>query len=146
MEVKELIEMAYQTEEDAYQFYLKFSNIVVNPSAREMLKELAEEEKNHKNILLKYFSEKDVKIDNYPLLKIADHLPKKEKIDEHSDLKDILIYAIGREEKEFNFYNEMENHILDENIKNILDFLKNQEMNHKAKLENFYDELIYGEF
>ncbi|MGC8691689.1 MAG: ferritin-like domain-containing protein [Thermoplasmata archaeon] len=146
MDIAELFDRAIKTEEDAYEFYLKFSKIVKNPAAKDLLKELANEELNHKNIIMKYFFGKYEFSKDIPVLSLLDHLPKKENLDENSELKDVLSHAILREEKEYKFYDELEKYMIDPKIKEILKFLKKQERNHKAKLENMYDDIIYSEF
>ncbi len=146
MDLKELFDKAVKTEEEAYEFYINFSKRVKNQSSKKLLEDLANEELNHKNIIIRYFFGTYKVTDNIPLLNLLDHLPKKEIIDENSDLKDILSHAILREEKEYNFYNELEKYVEDKKIVEILEFLKNQELNHKAKLEHLYDDIVYSEF
>ncbi|MEM4141494.1 MAG: ferritin family protein, partial [Thermoplasmata archaeon] len=104
------------------------------------------EELKHKQILISLMEGKITVEEKYLDLKLSDHLPKKEKIDENSTLQDVLQVAMTREKKEYEFYNSLKNKVKENEVKKILEFLSNQELTHKAKLENLYDELIYKEF
>ncbi|MGB9814554.1 MAG: hypothetical protein ACPLVI_01210 [Thermoplasmata archaeon] len=53
---------------------------------------------------------------------------------------------MSRERNEYEFYINLKNSIKNKDVEKVLDFLANQELQHKAKLENMYDELVYKEF
>ncbi|MEM0136814.1 MAG: ferritin family protein [Thermoplasmata archaeon] len=146
MQIKELMDLAIKSEEDSYEFYKKASEISKFSNVKDLLIELSNEELKHKQILISLMEGKITIEEKYLDLKLSDHLPKKEKIDENSTLQDVLQVAMTREKKEYEFYNSLKNKVKENEVKKILEFLSNQELTHKAKLENLYDELIYKEF
>ncbi len=146
MKLSELIGIAIKSEEDSYNFYMDALKIAKYPNVIEVLEMLAKEELSHKKLLESMESGNEIKTQEFMDLKLSDHLPLKDKIDENSTLQDVLKVAMSREKKEYNFYSELMKKTKDEGIIKTLKFIANQELNHKAKLENIYDELFYKEF
>lgn len=146
MKFEELIKLAIESEENSYNFYMEAMNIVKYPNVLELLKMLANEELEHKKLLQNISQGKNANYEKYLDLKLSDHLPLKDEIGEDSTLQDIFKVAISREKKEYNFYSELIKKVEDENLVKTLKFIAEQEINHKAKLENLYDELFYKEF
>jgi len=146
MKFNELLDMAIKSEENAYKFYMDALNIAKYPNMKQALEMLGKEELEHKKVLENLGRGEKVTVQEYVDLKLSDHLPLDDKINEESTLQDVLKVAMAREKKEYSFYNELMDKTKDENIKSTLKFIANQELNHKAKLENIYDELFYKEF
>ncbi|MBD6955233.1 MAG: ferritin family protein [Thermoplasmata archaeon] len=146
MEIDELLKLAIKSEEESYEFYMEAMKISNFSNVRDTLKELAEEELRHKSIIESLMRGKIDVVENFKDLKLSDHLPKKETIREDSDLQEVLQVAMSRERNEYEFYINLKNSIKNKDVEKVLDFLANQELQHKAKLENMYDELVYKEF
>jgi rubrerythrin len=146
MEIDELLKLAIKSEEESYEFYMEAMKISNFSNVRDTLKELAEEELRHKSIIESLMRGKIDVMENFKDLKLSDHLPKKETIREDSDLQEVLQVAMSRERNEYEFYINLKNSIKNKDVEKVLDFLANQELQHKAKLENMYDELVYKEF
>ncbi len=142
--VNQILDNAIRVEEESYRFYMDLIKIVKFTNVKETLKFLAEEELNHKRILESIKQGRSLTIKNTMDFKLSDHLPKKTTIDENADIADILQLAMARERSEFEFYKTMEE--LSETNKDIFKFLAEQEIAHKAKIEEIYDELVYTEF
>ncbi len=146
MNANELMDLAIKAEEESYEFYKRASEITKFANVKDLLLELANEELKHKDILISLKKGKMVFKEEYLDMKLSDHLPKRETIDENSSLQDVLQVAISRERKEYEFYKSLEDKITDNDTKNVLEFLSKQELSHKARLEKIYDEMIYREF
>jgi len=142
--VNEILDRAIKVEEDSYRFYMDLIKIVKFTNVKETLKFLAEEELNHKKLLEGVKQGKTLVINPPKDLKLSDHLPKKTEVDENADIADILELAMSRERSEYEFYKKMEE--VSETNKELFKFLAQQEIAHKAKIEEIYDEIVYREF
>jgi len=142
--VNEILDRAIKVEEESYRFYMDLIKIVKFTNVKETLKFLAEEELNHKKLLEGVKQGKTLVINPPKDLKLSDHLPKKTEMDENADIADILELAMSRERSEYEFYKKMEE--VSETNKELFSFLAQQEIAHKAKIEEIYDEIVYKEF
>ncbi len=142
--VNEILDRAIKVEEESYRFYMDLIKIVKFTNVKETLKFLAEEELNHKKLLEGIKQGKTLVVHPPKDLKLSDHLPKKTEVDENADIADILELAMSRERSEYEFYKKMEE--VSETNKEIFKFLAQQEIAHKAKIEEIYDEIVYKEF
>ncbi len=142
--VNEILDRAIKVEEESYRFYMDLIKIVKFTNVKETLKFLAEEELNHKKLLEGVKQGKTLVINPPKDLKLSDHLPKKTEVDENADIADILELAMSRERSEYEFYKKMEE--VSETNKELFKFLAQQEIAHKAKIEEIYDEIVYSEF
>ncbi len=149
--VEEIIRKAIRFEEEAYDFYTGASKMVELPHVRDMLNELAGEEVKHKERLEKLLEgdiEKIVaakqghKIED---LKLADYLVS-QPLDERANLQDVLIVAMQREKASYDFYNLMAGIAASEATRELFEYLAQEEMGHKNKIETLYDEIVYQEF
>ncbi len=142
--VNEILDRAIKVEEESHRFYMDLIKIVKFTNVKETLKFLAEEELNHKKLLEGLKQGKTLIINPPKDLKLSDHLPKKTEVDENADIADILELAMSRERSEYEFYKKMEE--VSETNKELFKFLAQQEIAHKAKIEEIYDEIVYKEF
>lgn len=146
MDIEDLLDLAIKAEEESYEFYVNASKKVRFSNVKQMLMDLAEEELKHKKIIISLKNGKLEVVENFSDLKLSDHLPLKDTIEENSDLQQVLQVAMSRERKEYEFYENLKKYVLGEDVKRILEFLAGQELSHKAKLENIYDDIVYREF
>ena len=109
-QLTEIMDMAIQFETDANEFYLTASDIAKDPSAKTLLKELATIELKHKE-KLEEFNLDDVAHEHHTIpethdLHVSDYLMDIE-ITPTSTSQDIMVHAMKREQKAYEFYARM---------------------------------------
>jgi rubrerythrin len=151
MMVEGIIQRAIQVEENAYSFYTEASEMVKLPHVRDMLSELAGEEVKHKEKLEELLAgdteqivaaQQSQKIQD---LKLADYLVA-QPLDENATIQDVLTTAMQREKNAYEFYNLMASIAARGTAKDLFQFLAQEELGHKNKVEVLYDDIIYKEF
>ena len=119
-----------------------------DPGARELMKELAADEKQHAQILrdLKDRGWKPGEWHREKLqdLKLSEYLTAPERL-EGATLQDTLAFAIKREQEAMEFYSRMMGSFRSEDTKQLCERLVHEELKHKRKLETLYDDLFYAE-
>jgi len=147
-EISELLEAAMYKEVAANAFYGQAGKNTDDPGAKKLLTELAGAELKHLNIFkelkldkidgLKWHSDKAAD------LKTSDYLTGSDKL-EGAGLQDIIIFAIRQEQMAIEFYSQMMSVFRSREAKKLCQWLVQEEMEHKLKLESFYDDFIYSE-
>lgn len=152
MTVTEILKQAIDFEEEAHEFYTGASQMAdVLPHVKTLLEELAAEEIQHKTKLQELLAgdvERIVAADGQRQindLKIADYLASRP-LDSKASFQDVLIVAMQREKSSHDFYSQMAEVAGDESIQNLFQFLAQEELVHKNKVETIYDEVVYQEF
>ena len=112
------------------------------------MRELAEEELKHAD-RLKGLKEKGVKRQDFhlepvPNLRLSEYLAGGDTL-EGASLQDTLTFAIKREQQAIEFYSRLMSVRRDEEAKYLGEWLAQQELRHKLRLETFYDDLFYRE-
>lgn len=147
--LKEILDTATQFETDAYEFYSQAVDMVKDPSAKELLREFASVELKHKekleNFDLSKIEEEHHTVKETHDLKISQYLLDKE-IAPDSTIQDIMIHAMKREQKAYEFYDRMLNVVTSIEVKNLFEELAAEELKHKERIETEYDDVIYKEF
>jgi rubrerythrin len=149
--IEQILQRAIRVEEDSYKIYQKALRIVQSESIRELLEELAGDEREHRRKLKEMLdpeqraamiekSEQQKVID----LKIGDYLVPRE-VHPNATMQDILTVAIHREKDTHRFYKAM-SAISEDEVKKLFEFLADEEIKHKNKLESIYDDVIFREF
>jgi rubrerythrin len=140
-DLESIIEKAIANEEEANQFYLKIAEMVSDKSAKDTLFYLAEEEKKHKEYLLRYRKESFIgnatKANEITNNKIAEFL-RPPTIKYNMESKDVYLLAAERELNSYNFYIGMSSIHPDGEIKDMLLKMAAEEMKHKEKVEYLY--------
>lgn len=146
--LQSVIRTAIQREIDANTLYSNVAKLATTPHGRDLLLDMAAQELGHRNRLeamlkgdvFKVFSRKQQKqvVD----LKITDYLVE-EPLSADSDLQTILIVAGKREKSSFELYSALARVAGDPEIVKLFEFLANEEMTHKRRVEMMYDELVY---
>lgn len=146
MDVKEIIKQAAEQEEKAYKFYTDALKFVKDAAAKLWIKELAAEEVKHKEMLLKFDVSKirKFKPDKVQDLHIAEYLVDKD-VTEIKDFQDVLIVAMKKEQKSYNFYVSMAKSTDNADMKKLCKILAQEELKHKHKIELYYDDIIFKE-
>lgn len=146
MDTQEILDLAIQKEVEAYDLYTGASEKTDNPGAKKLLDELAEQEAYHRSLL-----------EGLPPEQADEFEPPKEKdrhISEHlesrplgpdSSLQDVLIHAMEREEAARKFYAAIAENAESADLRSLLEKLSTMEDAHKARLEDFYEEVFLQE-
>ena len=143
---KDLIAKAVKKEEEAGKLYTEAAAKAQHAEVKKLFTELAEQEREHKKILLEMDMDK---LEKSTPNKISD--PRLTQIVEPTSLSDeftlqeAILFAIKREDEAYNFYKEFAALAEDEKLKNVFENLAAMEMGHKTSLESMYEQNIYNE-
>ncbi len=147
--LKEILDIAVQKEADAHAFYSLALKIVKDLSAKELLKEFANIELKHRKILenfdLDKIDEQHHTIKQPHDLHISQYLIDTE-ITQDSTIQEVMVHAMKREQKAYEFYNDMAKIVTSVDVKNLFEELAAEELDHKVRIETDYDDIIYKEF
>lgn len=145
-DVKEILKQAAQQEEKAHKFYMDSLKLVKDAAAKVWLKELADEELKHKEMLQKFDASKvkQFKSEAVHDLHITEYLVDKD-VAAVKDFQDVLIVAMKKEQKSYNFYVGMSKSADGNDVKNLCKALAQEELKHKHKLELYYDDMVFKE-
>tara|TARA_B100000959_G_C14714690_1_gene514355 strand:- start:26 stop:484 length:459 start_codon:yes stop_codon:yes gene_type:complete len=147
-QLSEIMDMAIQFETDASEFYATAADIAKDAAAKTMLKEFAAIELKHKQ-KLESFDLSDVAHEHHIVAKthdlhVSDYLVDKE-ITPDSTSQDIMVHAMKREQKAYEFYARMLKSVTSEEVRNLFEELAEEELEHKEKIEVEYDDIVYKE-
>ncbi|MGC8827824.1 MAG: ferritin-like domain-containing protein [Anaerolineae bacterium] len=149
--IEEVIRQAIVGEEDSHALYVHAAGRVKDPNAKAMLEELAKDELGHKaklESLLKRGLTWEIVEGEFKKvqdLKLGDHLVA-EPLDEQADLQAVLTTAIRREKESHDLYAAMAGVTCDETVRSLFEFLANEELTHKRKLESTFEDIVYQQF
>ncbi len=146
MNVKELVIKAAEEEDKSYKFYMDAIDLTEDAAAKLWLKELAEEEMKHKEMLQDFDTSKITKFEPGETqdLHITEFLIDKD-VTGIKDFQDVLIVAMKKEQKAYNFYVSMAQSSDNEDMRNLCKILAQEELKHKHKIELYYDDIIFKE-
>jgi rubrerythrin len=146
--IEQILRQAIRFEENAYEFYTGAVEMVERPHIRGVLLDMASEEVKHKE-RLQALLDGDVtrivavaKRGQIQDLKLAEYLVPRQ-LDADAGLQDVLIVAMHREKSSNEFYSTMASISDDAAAKSLFEFLAQEELVHKNKIEALYDELVY---
>ena len=141
--IHDALEMAIKKEIAAYTLYSNLSNRVKSQGTKNMLIELAEQEKGHKILL-------EGVIKGEGQSQLGQNIPSgssgivsfmiETKINDDATPPEVMTYAIKAEEKAFTFYNTLSNELSDPSLKDLFAKLASEEKGHKIRLEDEYEE------
>jgi len=141
------LKLALNIEEESIRLYTSAQGKVLNSSSVEFLKHLAKEEEKHKNKILEAmrYLEKVEEIGHFETkiqdLKVVDYL-EDVSLSPEADYQQILIYAGKREKATHDFYIELARKYKGKQIGKMFAKLAQEELNHKYRLEQEYDDVI----
>lgn len=147
--VKEILELACAFEESARDFYRDLT-AKVSKNIRWLTEELAEEEQRHYDLLVALATREDlaeqVKAEvrtpaTNTRFSDAVHLPD---LGPEPDDQAVLQYAMGREQVAMEHYQSLAQSTEPGPIKDLFEFLANEEVQHKGELEKLYYETVYS--
>jgi len=146
--LERILDQAIRFEEDAYQFYTKAKAMVKRSHIKGTLQDLAKQEVKHKQRLQALREGNTETIIAMPRqgkiedLKLAEYLVPRP-LDENASFQDVLIVAMQREKSSHDFYSTMAGIAEGAEAKSLFQFLAEEELVHKNKIESLYDEVLY---
>jgi rubrerythrin len=137
------IEMAVQMEDEGFRHYLKALRIVKNKAAKEILRDAAFDELEHKHQLEKALVEGEVAGEGMdrpvPTMNLSYVLGKKE-LGPKADAREALAFAIHLEKGSLDFYRRMSQGCAGAPMAKLFDRIYNDESRHLQELEDLYEE------
>ena len=142
--VDEILDFAINAEIEAYKFYIKLSDFVESPEMAEVLSDLASVELEHKAKL---------ELELMKIGKVVDTESKVEKYDSSDyvysdateldmDYMDVLSLAAAKEDAAFRLYVDLVPQASDEESREMLLALAQEEARHKLRFETERDRLL----
>jgi len=143
----DLIEIAINREEAAYNFYMDIHGKVNDKGVRDTLEWIANEEKKHKEFLVNFRNE-NYDTDSFRkrearYYKIAEHQKEPELQKGEMANEEVFLIAAHRELRSYEFYSELTDLQPDGQIKEILQKMAQEELKHKEKMEYLYTNTAY---
>lgn len=145
-EFKEIIDFAIENEIEAYEFYKDAAEKIKNQQLKEVFKDLAKEELEHKKFLQDFLDKgvNEIKLDAGTDYKIAETIDKPV-LSIDMDFSDAIALAIKNEEEAMDMYSNLAKACLDEEEKELFLDLVEMERMHKTRLEKIFLETGYAE-
>jgi len=139
----EILDLAIAREEDANQFYLALAARVQRPEMRKVFEELAGEELEHKAKLELEVMKTGRVVTTMQDVDIGvERAVGFNKADLDMDYKDVLIIAMQKEESAFKLYVDLAGRVTNEDSKETLLTLAQEEVKHKLRFEMEYENLL----
>ena len=139
----DVVNFAIQKEEGSVSFYQDCAQRAKNPGIREFFQELADEQKKHLSTLkeLNPHGLDDFKLGKVEDLHLSDYLIN---ISFKPDLtyQEALTLAMKKQEKAHEFYSSWKDKCIHEKTAKVFEMLAQEELKHKRRLENAYDDEI----
>lgn len=147
-ELAELLDTAIYREIASQAQYIAGQSQTRDPGARALMKELAEEELRHSELLKELKERGTSRLDwhreKVPVLMLSQYLTGGDSL-EGAGLQDTLTFAIKREHQSIEFYSKMMGVLASRAAKRLCQRLAREELKHKLRLEMLYDDLFYAE-
>jgi rubrerythrin len=145
--IGQILEQAIQFEEQAHNFYMGAIDMVKQPHVIDTLKDLAGQELKHKEKLQALMEGNIESLLAVPQqkvqdLKLAEYLVAPT-LGEDATFQDVLVVAMHREKSSNEFYGTMASIADDESAKTLFEFLAQEDLVHKNRIETLYDEIVY---
>jgi rubrerythrin len=141
--VDSVVNFAIEKEEKAMDFYQRCADRAKNQGIKQFFLEMVGEEERHRNLLkdLNPSLLGDIKLEKVEDLRISDYLIDVQFRDELT-YQEALTLAMKKEEKAHAFYLGWKDKCMHEKTARLFEMLANEELKHKRKIENIYDEEI----
>lgn len=138
------VEMAIKMEEEGFRHYLAAIRSVTNKGAREILRDNALDELNHKHQLEKALLDGrmsgDEKFDQPIPTMHLDYVFKKQELGPQSGVREAMIYAIHLEKEAVEFYGKVAGGCAGAPMGNLFKQLHTEESRHLQSLEDLYEQ------
>ena len=144
--IADIIDMAIQREEEAYEFYMDIHHKVQEVNVKDTVSFIAKEEKKHKAFFVGYregnYGSDGLKMADVVEYKIAEYLEEPEVQDDMSS-QDVYLVASHRESRSHQFYTELAGMHSEGDTKTMLLKMANEELKHKEKMEYLYSNTAF---
>ena len=147
-EIEQILRRAIEFEEQARDFYTGAVAMVKQPHVQGVLRDLAGEEVKHKERLEELLAGNTEvlvsvrKRGEIQDLKLAEYLVAPDLAD-NASFQDVLVVAMHREKSSHEFYSTMATIAAQPQTRELFQFLAQEELAHKNKVETLYDEVVY---
>lgn len=140
----DILELAIAKEVEAYNFYLALADRVDTQQMRRTFEDLAKEELEHKAKLeLEVMKAgKTVAVEQKPLRPERDYILSDDESPLDMDYKDMLLLGMEKEEAAFRTYVNLAASVQDEESREVLLAIAEEEVKHKLRFETEYDLLL----
>lgn len=140
----EILEFAIAREIEANRFYLALAERVDNPEIRKVLEDLAKEELEHKEKLELEVMKTGKVVPEVEKVAIPEHEYILSNVDSalNMDYKDILMLGMEKEEASFRTYVNLIPNVHDQESREVLLGIAEEEVKHKLRFEIEYDMLL----
>ena len=141
----DVVNFAIRKEENSMALFEEFARRAQNPGIRDFFRELAEEERKHRDMLkdLKPFGLEDFTVEQAQDFQIADHLVDLNFADDIT-YQEALTIAMKKKQRAVEFYTSWRNQCIHEKTARVFEYLAEAERKEKAALEAKYDDEILG--
>jgi rubrerythrin len=144
--IADIIDMAIQREEAAYDFYMDIHAKVEDVSVRDTVEFIANEEIKHKQFLVGYragnYGSDSLRMADVVDYRIAEYLEEPE-VEDNSSSQDVYLIASHREARSHLFYKELAGMHTDGELNSMLLKMANEELKHKEKMEYLYSNTAF---
>jgi len=143
------LEKAIEQEGKSFEIYRRALQIVKDPSARKLLKELAEEELEHRHALEKALVGEAVALHGEeekagPTMNLTLFVQEKP-LDENATPQDTLAFAMHDEKRAVDFYQQMATQCGGAPMEEVFSKFHQEETKHLARLEEIYEKLYMSQ-
>jgi len=145
-EFNDVLEFALKREREAVEFYQECSHLARNDAMKEAFLEMKEEEKGHVRMLENFNPDQieEIKIQEIQNLKIADYIVNV-KYEPNMSYKEVLELAMKREESAYRLYTDLSARAKDLKMIKLFQVLAQEELKHKNRFEQEYDDMVFQE-
>jgi rubrerythrin len=140
----EILEFAISREVEAYHFFLALAKRVSTPEMRKVFEDLAKEELEHKGKLELELMKagKTVSVALKPGRPASEYIISDDESQLDMDYKDMLLLGMEKEEASFRTYVNLLGNVHDEESREVLLAIAEEEVKHKLRFETEYDLLL----
>ena len=147
--IEKALKIGAEMELESYTLYSQTAEKATYPGAKQLLLEIAADEKKHREYFLEALKDlSNIKLRNLdgdiPDLKVTDKLLKVP-LDPQADYPQILIYAAQREKTTHDFYVNVARKFKGTALSEMLNNFAKEELRHKYLLESEYDDVVLEE-
>ncbi len=144
--IEEILLFAINSEQESVDFYSRLSAQVNNPEMKQIFRQYAHEEMNHKARLLEIreTGQMEVKAEKVNDLRISDYVVDVMPSPDMS-YSDALVLAMKKEKAAFRLYLDLAERASDEGVKSVFLNLAQEESKHKLRFEVEYDQNVLKE-
>jgi len=148
--IEKALQIGVTMEEGAIKLYSETAEKVKNPGSKQLLRELAEDEKKHRAYFQRALDNPQMTVNIGGIkteiadLKVTDNLIETP-LSPDAGYQDILIFAAKSEKTASDFYISLAEQFRDHELGKMWASFAQQELAHKQKIEKEYDDVVLAE-